>query len=1297
MDALSQTKTQLDGAELPERFELIRQLGEGGFGRVYAVNDRARESLVALKMLSNASPKTILSFKDEFRNLADLVHPNLVTLYELYAQQGSWFFTMELVRGLDFLAYVRGHEFLTAPKQNTVRATADSLEADVPQTTEFEEEDVFQDTIPPLAGVGLEEATADFGWFMDESYDESRLRDALGQLGSGIKALHDAGMLHRDIKPSNVLVREDGHLLLLDFGLISQMTPSLTLEHLQKARRNRGGQFVGTPHYMSPEQAMGMTIGPASDWYAVGAMLYEVLTGRRPIEGGTPLQILLRKQSVRPAHVLELASDAPEDLAELCMRLLERQPASRAGYAEIVATLGQSPARTSGMRRAVARSEARPFVGRAQHLATMRRALERSSEGRAAAFVNVIGPSGMGKSALVRQFLRSVSQDSPDVLILEGRCFENETVPYKALDQLVDWLSRYLELLPQEDLGGFAEIEGLSALVRLFPSLERVPVIEDVVEGTTALRDASQQRRLAFEALRQCFQFLGSDRQLLLYIDDVQWGDEDSAALIEHVMRAPDAPPILLLTSFREEDLETSPFLLAFLEHQRQREDQVVVETLRVGALEEAEAAQLAQILLANEPDMAPPKEHLDRIAQEAAGNPLFIDELARYMRNHSQPSSSLTELGEVLYKRIVQLPESARRLLEVISVAGQPLERQVARVLAKLEGEEQSALALLRTELLVRQSSDAISEGLETYHARIRETVVSKMDDGRRVGMHSDLAEALSEREGTDPELVARHYIAAEKSREAVPYLWRAAEQAGGALAFERAARLWEMTLEYGEWSSAEVCEINARHGEVLGYLGRGGASAKAYLEARSHAETRAHARQYERLAGEQLLRGGRFEEGRQILEGLLEELRVRMPRRGAFLLAELLALRARIAWRGLSVKQIKEISEEKRERLDLCWSAAQMLSALDLKVGAYFGALHLLDALDSGDPTHACLSLALEATHLSGSSRTRARGEELLKTARALVESEDVSTYAEAFLCFGEGMSAYLGSDWRHGLERMQEAEHILETRCQGVVWELDGARLYQFFCMEMLGTLKPFVERLPRLLDEAVQRDDLLYTTNWKLWSYRGHLANDDPDRARRVLDGAIEAFGQESFLIQHLWHLVGAVNTALYQEQPERAFAMLEDRRQALKGSLLLQNETIALFHDDLEQRTGLALMQATQDAREQKRARSHAERYMRALEKSETPAAALLALMGNAQLQWASGERKTCVNLLEEAEEKARALRCDLHLHAILYWRASILGKSAEDSLKAAERWFTEHGVINPRSMVRCLVPLFATT
>ena len=995
--------------------------------------------------------------------------------------------------------------------------------------------------------------------------------------------------------------------------------------------------------------------------------------------------------------MLELAGDAPEDLAELCMRLLARQPASRAGYAEIMATLGQSPARTSGMRRAVARGDARPFVGRAGHLARMRGVLEQVAgrEESAAGFINLVGPSGMGKSALARQFLRSVSQDSPDVLILEGRCFENETVPYKALDQLVDLLSRYLELLPPEDLEGLDDIEGVSELARLFPSLERVEIIEAAVERNPLPRDASQQRRLAFEAMRQCFQFLGRERQLLFYIDDVQWGDEDSAALIEHIMRTPDAPPVLLLTSFREEDLETSSFLEAYLAAQRDQGEEVIVETIEVGALEDAAAEQLAHILLASEPDMAPPRVHLDRIAHEAAGNPLFIDELARYMRNHSQLSSGMTELAEVLYKRIAVLPEAARRLLEVISVAGQPLDRQVARSLARLEGDEQAALALLRNELLVRQSSDANYEGIETYHARIRETVVARMDEDHRVGMHSDLAHALSEREGVDPELVARHYIAAKLPGDAVPFLWRAAEHATEALAFERAAQLWEMVLEYGEWSSEQRRDVSARRGEVLGYLGRGEASASAYLQARDHASDRVSARRFERLAGEQLLRGGKFEEGRAILEGLLSELGVRMPRRGAFLMAELVAQRARISWRGLEIKQLKEISDVRREQLDLCWCAAQMLSALDLKVGAYFGALHLLDALDSGDPTHACLSLALEAIHLSGAGavRTREKAPELLETARKLVETEDVDPYAQAFLSFGQGMSAYLGAEWQQAFEHMAEAERQLEAHCKGVVWERDGSRLYQFFCLEMMGGLEHFVDRLPHLLDEAVQRGDLLYTTNWKLWSYRGHLAMDDPDRARRVLDSAISDFGQESFLIQHLWHLVGAVNSELYQARPDRAVRLLEDRRQPLKSSLLLQNNMIAIFYHDLEMRTGLGLARSLEKARAQKKAFNHAEKHMRALEKLEHPLSSVMVMMARAQIAWSSGERKTCVALLEEAEEQARATQCDLHLHAILSWRARILGKSAEASRRACDAWFEDHKISNPPSMIRCLLPM----
>ena len=153
--------------DFPEtaRFKYVDRLGAGTFGVVYQVFDRDRNSVVALKKLQRFSPDQLLRFKREFRSLVDLVHPNLVQLYEFFGEYQQWFFTMELVQGVDFHSYARPGGVLA-------------------------------------------------GW--------QRLRDALYQLAAGVQALHSFGYLHRDLKPSNVLVTEAGRVVILDFGLVKE-------------------------------------------------------------------------------------------------------------------------------------------------------------------------------------------------------------------------------------------------------------------------------------------------------------------------------------------------------------------------------------------------------------------------------------------------------------------------------------------------------------------------------------------------------------------------------------------------------------------------------------------------------------------------------------------------------------------------------------------------------------------------------------------------------------------------------------------------------------------------------------------------------------------------------------------------------------------------------------------------------------------------------------------------------------------------------------------------------------------
>src|ERR1700730_2954777 len=213
---------------------------------------------------------------------------------------------------------------------------------------------------------GLQLMTADY------KLDESRLRSGLRQLAEGVNRLHELGKLHRDIKPSNVLVTEEGRVVLLDFGLVEDIDPDLHETLL-----------AGTPDYMSPEQGAQMAISKASDWYSVGVILYQALTGRLPFRGRF-FEVMMRKQTRDPIQPREISREVPRDLNELCMKLLRRDPEARPTGREVLRTLG---ARMTGALAAsfVLTTGGSSFIGRERLLAELHDAFSATREGEAVA------------------------------------------------------------------------------------------------------------------------------------------------------------------------------------------------------------------------------------------------------------------------------------------------------------------------------------------------------------------------------------------------------------------------------------------------------------------------------------------------------------------------------------------------------------------------------------------------------------------------------------------------------------------------------------------------------------------------------------------------------------------------------------------------------------------------------------------------------------------------------------------------------------------------------------------------
>jgi hypothetical protein len=527
-----------------DRFEILSLLGAGGMGVVYEAYDRERARAVALKTLRHRDGTALYRFKREFRGLADISHPNLAALHDLVASGGEWFFTMELIDGVDFITWVRG-EGEPSPAVSTwpERASDGSLFGG--ETSWQASGRVWPPPPPEPSPPRL--------------YD--RLRDALRQLAEGVHCLHRACKLHRDIKPSNVMVDRDGRVVLLDFGLVTDV--SHTGGGLSDDYR-----MVGTVDYMSPEQSVAQPLWPASDWYAVGAMLYHALTGWLPFFG-PPVVVLMEKQRREPEPPDHLVPGTPADLSQLCQDLLRREQDERPSGDEILHRLGgciQPRARRPSLVAEPQRDAMAAVLSDSLATAT--------GEGRAMTVV-VHGPAGAGKTRLIERVAGELARERGAV-VLAGRCHEREWVPCKALDGLIDSLSRHLAQLPRHEVDVLMPREVL-AMSQLFPVLRRVRAVR-AAPHRIATRDPADRVRRGMSGLRELLARMADRRPLVLIVDDLQWGDPDSTAHLLDLVRPPDPPAVLMVLSCRSGEAGASDAARRLIEELRAPQPDAVRE-----------------------------------------------------------------------------------------------------------------------------------------------------------------------------------------------------------------------------------------------------------------------------------------------------------------------------------------------------------------------------------------------------------------------------------------------------------------------------------------------------------------------------------------------------------------------------------------------------------------------------------------------------------------------------------------------------------------------------------------------
>lgn len=1075
------------GELLGGRYRLGCLLGQGGMGEVYEAFDTRRDDArVAVKRMFTADPAALIRLKREYRRMEGIGHPNLVALHGLAEHGGRPFIVMEYLEGRDFYA-----------------------------------------SLAPRGSLN----------------DLPRLRRLLRSLVAGMLALHDAGRVHRDLKGSNVLVTPRDRVVILDFGLVNDL-------ERRTAITSTLGRIEGTAQYMSPEQAAGQRTTVSADWYALGVMLYRATTGTYPITGD-PCQMILNKQTVEAPRAALVEPDVPSDLDELIARLLHREPDHRAAAFDVLNWCERNSDRP--VRPGIASPRPiviRSLIGREREQRALVAALTRFFE-RVPLRVDIVGASGTGKTALLDQFVATLCQDSGFV-VLNSCCHEYDSVPFKAFDGLIDTLGRYLARLPAAEVEPLLD-DGFRVLQRLFPTLRQVrdfsgpeAMFERLGVHESPLEPQALRKR-AFQALRGLLHRLAAGTRLVLVVDNLQWGDLDSARLLTELMAPPSAPPLMFLCAYRNENVEQSPMLRELVVPQVRTGSQHEVVQIEVTALSLVEGAELARRLLG----AAATPARAQAIAIESQGNPMLLTAIVRYLGGSEEELDASTRVTlarqrlsveQLAIHRLGSLGIDATALLAAIAVAGQPTDFDVLARVAELQDDARAALSHLRAAALVRTNHDVV----EVYHPEIGRALRQHLIPTQLVRLHRRLAEALGPK--SEPERLALHWKGAGDLRRACEAAKDAAESALRTFAFERACMLLRLASE----CAPDDFEVQLMLANALRSAGQIAKAIPLLQGLSERARSPSKAREYRRKAGEYLLICGRRTQGLIVLAPLWAELGFDYPDCDRAAQARMKNALSQLVARGLTWTERSEFELPSRdvERYELRWTLCTGLILTDIVRGGLFAIESAALALELGEPKRLARSLALAGAVVLEHGMTE--GRTWLKAAGQVAKRVgDEEGLGFTAICWGvvlRGRGAWT--------EALAELEFGLRRMPASAAWEQSLAVASQLACLDALGELGALrlrslqVEKLGQEIGSArVLGLGLVYRAFTA-------LAGGDVQLCRSLLaEARVTDCGEEAGIVR-LYALKVEVECQLYAGDPATAWHRVTAEWSALERSRLL---------------------------------------------------------------------------------------------------------------------------------------------
>ena len=725
-------------------------------GEVYLAEDTRLERLVALKLLPSALTRDLTRlrrFEHEARAISALNHPNIVTIYEIGEADAGRFIALEYVKGRTLRTFIGGRQ-----------------------------------GVDSIAPIGRQVATA-------------------------LGVAHDAGMIHRDIKPENVMVRDDGYVKVLDFGLARLSAGDASSDSTAETEMHtKPGTLVGTVAYMSPEQIRGEAVDSASDVFSLGVVFYEMATGRKPFPTSSEVSLMYHIVHETPPPPSRLNAELPPPLETLIVRMMDKNPRLRPTAAEVTAALSgdAQPLAATIARTPGATVAGRSTVGRAAEHARLESAFQTVGAGRGA-MLCVTGEAGLGKTTLVEEMLGDIRQISPSARIAHGRCSER-----------LAGSEAYLPFL-----------EALDGLIHASPALARVMKatapswyvqlatshdgsVERLMKESPAVSQERMKRELAV-----FLQEASGTSPLVLFFDDLHWADASTIDILAYLATKLAAMPLLLVAAYRTSEmrLRKHPFLAVALDMQARGVCQML-------PLEFLTREDVDAYLDLEFPGHSFPPQLATLLYAKTEGNPLFMADVVRDLRDrkvidrdgdrwalvqtlpeieHDLPET----VRSMIQRKIAQLGDADRRLLVAASAQGYTFDSAVvARALAMDAGDVEERLQSLdQTYGFVKYRREeelpdhTLTLRYRFVHVLYQHALYATLTPSRRASLCATIGGALVGFHGEDSSAIASElaflFQAARDWPRASEYFLKAARNAARIFANQEAISLCQRGLD--------------------------------------------------------------------------------------------------------------------------------------------------------------------------------------------------------------------------------------------------------------------------------------------------------------------------------------------------------------------------------------------------------------------------------------------------------------------------------------------------------------------